>query len=208
MYRRISFKIAQLVVALGILASFLVIAPQATHAATNQVVFNGQMAVTAQLVDVYGQPAGVQTYRTNVQVVASAPQPGETNPFNLTIQSTPLVNNPGELSFYSSLPFEGVTFQYWNYSWTNNTTFQGTLTNNHAAEAIAANLVTLPTEIAPNLTMPYTKAMANGTQMVGVIGADNSLHIVIAGNTTDMSNPFRAEIVAFLPQGATELQRQ
>lgn len=178
--------------------------PKPASAAPNSWRFTGVMTTTVQVPNVYLTSSQVKQFQTNVEVLINYPQQvgayTEQNPFSLVIQSTPMVNNYGEASIWSSLPAEGVLFQYWSYGaeqdGNGNINFAGQLTNNHTQEALALNLITVPTEIAPNLWMPYTHAMANGTQMQGTVSANGQIHIVIQGNTTDSYRPFTLEIVA------------
>jgi len=152
--------------------------------------------LTVQIPDVFGQPVGVQTYKTDVQVeVLSPPHSGENNPFSFAAQSVPLSNNPGEVSIRSSLPAEGTLFQYWEVRQQSNGTFAGVLSNNHTAEAIALNLITVPYEVAPNLWLPDTFAMANGTQMESAVD-QNRFQARIQGNTTEGTHPFTLDIDA------------
>jgi len=164
--------------------------------AQDSVIYQGTATLTVGLVDVYGQFLGQQSYTTNVQASVRAADPRGSNPFELVVQSVPLVNAPGEVGLWSSLPAEGVLFQYWTYQYDlDSGTLVGSLTNNHVAEAIALNLLTIPVEIAPNLSMPYTLAMANGTQMNGHLD-DNQIQLQVSGNTTDQAHPFELAITA------------
>lgn len=176
-------------ITLFVIGNFLV----GSHTA-NAATFSGQATVTVQLINVYGQILGVQSYSTNVGVYIRPPNPGETNPFSLVIQSTPLANSPGEISLNSSLPAQGVLFQYWTYQ-IQNGMLQGTLTNNHVNEAIALNSIIVPAEIAPNLWLPTPLAMANGTTMTGFIN-ESQIQLQVIGNTTDMAHPFQIDIFA------------
>lgn len=181
---------------LGVWALTAVLAPVVidtmflTSPAHAQFTYQGSATLTVELVNVYGQPLGQQTYTTTVAVQVASPDPRGTNPFELLVQSVPVVNAPGEVSLWSSLPAEGVLFQYWSYQFNPaDGTFAGALTNNHVAEAIALNLLTIPVEIAPNLSLPYTLAMANGTQMSGYVDA-SQIQLQVLGNTTDQAHPF------------------
>lgn len=191
---------------LVILLSGILVAgqPMPASAAPSLWRLTGVMTTTVQVPNVYLTSSQVYQFQTNVEVLVNYPQQvgpyTEQNPFNLVIQSTPQANNYGEASLWSSLPVEGVLFQYWTYGAeqdaNGNINFAGQLTNNHVQEAIALNLITVPTEIAPSLWMPYTHAMANGTQMQGTFSTNGQVHIVIQGNTTDSFRPFTLEIVA------------
>ena len=188
-----------MVIALMVVAmASLMVAPVSAKAAAQQIAYAGQLTMQVSLTDAYGQPAGTQTYQSNVTITFEAPRQAgmtETNPFSIVIQSSPLVNNPGEISLYSSMAFENTLFQYWTYQW-DGSTFSGSLTNNHMAEAIALNEITIPTEIYPGYWMPYTQALANGTQMIGTFDQQGNLSIRITGNVTNESAPFVATIVA------------
>lgn len=180
--------------------------PTPASAAINSWRLTGVMTTTVQVPNIYLSSAQVYQFQTNVEVIIDyARQNGpyaEQNPFSLVIQSTPLTNSYGEASVWSSLAAEGIIFQYWSYGaeqdGNGNINFAGELVNNHTAEALALNLITVPTEIAPNIWMPFTHAMMNGTQMQGTFYNNGQAHIVIQGNTTDSFHPFRLEIVASL----------
>src|SRR3954468_10417378 len=95
-----------------------VLKPNGLHAQlTKLVVYTGVATTTVQLANIYGQAKGTFTYKTNVQIIIGPPRKDlnnqESSPFRFTIQSQPLVNAPGEVSFWSSLPAEGTVFQYW-----------------------------------------------------------------------------------------------
>jgi hypothetical protein len=192
-------RLLVLAVVLALVASAaLITAPRSTFAAQQEITYVGRMTTQVALTDVYGRSAGTQTYQTNVAIIFGYPRQAglrETNPFSIVIQSTPLVNNPGELSLYSSMVFDNTLFQYWSYQW-DGTTFSGSLTNNHVSEAAALNLITVPTEIYPGFWMPYTQGLANGTQMVGTFDQQGNLSIRIVGNITNGAAPFVTDIVA------------
>jgi hypothetical protein len=165
--------------------------------AQDYLIYQGTATLTVGLVDVYGQFLGQQSYTTNVEAYVKAAEPRGSNPFELVVQSVPLVNAPGEVSLWSSATTApDVLFQYWTYQYDPASgTLVGSLTNNHVAEAIALNLLTIPVEIAPHLSMPSTLAMANGTQMNGHLD-DNQLQLQVLGNTTDQAHPFELAITA------------
>lgn len=197
-------KALQLLVALLVVAGSLLVTASTTTAAPQSWRWRGVMTMAIEIPNIYLSATRVERYTTNVEILVAPPkQVGahtEQNPFNLVIQSTPLINNPGEASIWSSLPAEGIIFQYWMLTSQRDRNgdilVTGQLTNNHVQEALALNLITVPTEIAPNLTMPYTHAMANGTQMQGTFRQNGQARLVIQGNTTDTYHPFTLEIVA------------
>lgn len=197
-------KALQMLVALLFVTGSLLLTASTTTAAPQSWRWQGVMTMTIEIPNIYLSATRVERYTTNVEILVAAPQQvgahKEQNPFNLVIQSTPLINNPGEASIWSSLPAEGIIFQYWTLTSqrdrNGNITVTGQLTNNHVQEALALNLITVPTEIAPNLTMPYTHAMANGTHMQGTFHQNGQARLVIQGNTTDTFHPFTLEIVA------------
>ena len=161
-------------------------------AAPSKQTYLGPATMRVQLTNVYGQVVGTPTYTTQVEGIIAAPRGQETNRVSMFMQSKPLVNRPGEWSFASATTYSGATLQYWEYEVADNGEFSGRLTNNHAQEAAAMNLITIPTEIAPNLTVPYTLAFAKGSTIRGVIGNDRiSFHI--EGNTIDQAHPFVVE---------------
>lgn len=166
--------------------------------AQSPIELHGIATMNVGLVNVYGQSQGFQTYQTNVAVIFNDPLDGrETNPFHLSIQSEPLINNPGEFSISSALSFTQVTagdvfLQYWTYESTgdaNGIYFAGELTNNQTSLALATNGITIPVEIAPNLVMPYYLSMANGTTIEGEL-SPTGVRILIQGNTTNLAHPF------------------
>jgi hypothetical protein len=65
------------------LVAVAVVSAQAPAQAQEQVrlVYTGTSTTRVQLVDIFGQPAGVQTYQTPVEVVALPPGPSDPNPF-------------------------------------------------------------------------------------------------------------------------------
>jgi hypothetical protein len=193
MFNKTSLRVWALQAVLAVIGISALLAAAPANA---QIRYQGRAALTVELVDIFGQPVGQQTYITNVDVQLGPPDPRGTNPFELVVQSIPLVNAPGEVSLWSSLPAEGVLFQYWTYQYDPASgTFAGALTNNHVAEAIALNLLTIPVEIAPNLPLPSTLAMANGTQMNGYVDV-NQIQIQVLGNTTDQAHPFVFVVIA------------
>jgi hypothetical protein len=166
---------------------------------TNEQVYRGTATTTVQLSNIYGASKGNFTYKTEVQVVIGPPKKSltnmsETNPFSLWLQSKPLVNAAGEISIASALPANGAIFQYWQFSGNDNN-WQGVLNDNHTREALALNLITLPMDIAPNLEMPNSVAMINGTKMTGQINV-NQLKIIVEGNSTGGNTLFQTEIIA------------
>jgi hypothetical protein len=178
-----------LTVLVGVLS---LLVPAATATAQAPMQYAGPTTTTIQLVNVYGQVVGTPTYHTTVVTTIGPPKPRETNPFALVMQSDPLVNASGEWGLWSSSLVDGVTFQYWSYEMQRDGTLRGQLVDNHTGAAIALNLVTIPAEIAPNLTLPMTYAMANGTTITGTF-TDRRLTFVINGNTVDQAHPFRIE---------------
>lgn len=169
-----------------------VAAPGSGVAAPAKQTYHGPATMQVRLTDVYGQPAGTPTFTTQVEGIVAAPRGQETNPVSMFMQSTPLVNKPGEWSFGSATMYSGATLQYWEYEITANGEFSGTLTNNHAQEAAAMNLLTIPTEIAPNLTMPMPLGFANGSRIRGTV-SDSQISFRIEGNTIDQFHPFVVE---------------
>jgi hypothetical protein len=174
----------------AVLAFIVIYATLLASPANAQIRYQGTATLTVELVNLFGQPIGRQTYTTNVDMQVGPRDPRGTNPFEFVVQSNPLVNAAGEVSLWSSLPAEGVLFQYWTYRYDPvSRTITGSLTDNHVAEAIALNLLTIPVEIAPHIWLPFTLAMANGTQMTGN-GDVNQIQIEVVGNTTDQAHPF------------------
>lgn len=173
--------------------------------------YSGQATMNVELVDVYGQSLGWHQYTTNIDIFFGTPQTAgmtmqETNPFHLLIQSTPLNNDPGEFSIYSSLVYDGVLFQYWDIQIVGSDSFVGTLSDNHISESIAINMFTIPREIAPNLTMPYPEAMMNGTTLSGSFDTAGNLTMLIEGNATHLQNPFTINLTASLESGDVPIQ--
>lgn len=159
--------------------------------------YQGVGELKVQLVNISGQSLGVQTYQTNIRIEVRAPHARETNPFRLTFWSAPLVNNPGEISFHSGYVYDGVFFQFWTYAFDPNASsdFGGRLTDNHAAEALALNAMTIPKEIYPGYVTPYPVSIANGAEMLGRFGGDK-LAIAMVGNSSYGVNPFQFTVLA------------
>jgi hypothetical protein len=186
----LSRKILVLVAAMVV--GLMVVAVVPAQAQEQRLVYTGTSTMTVQLVDVFGQPAGVETYQNPIEVVVRGGQVSpDPNPFFLAAQSKPLVNDPGEVSILSA----AGEVRYWTLQAHPDDTFNGVLTNTHASEARAANLITIPVEIAPNLWQPYTLAMATGTQMSGGVTVDR-FEAQVKGNTTDQAHPFTITIEA------------
>jgi hypothetical protein len=82
--------------------------PSTTQAA--EMVYAGQATMRVRQSDVYGRPLGWRNFTTNIELTFSAPRQArglrETSPFALSIQSTPLTNQPGEFSIWSSMVFD------------------------------------------------------------------------------------------------------
>lgn len=170
----------------------------APAAAQDRYLFRGTSVLTVELTDAYGRSLGVSEFATDVGVTLRAPYPGDPNPFMLVVQSEPLIGDAGETSIWTALPAEGTVFRYWTLDVdATGDGFAGELTDAHAREAVALNLITIPYDVAPNLNMPYILAMAEGTRMTGSWRYD-IFRVAVEGNTTDGRHPFRWEIVARL----------
>jgi hypothetical protein len=171
----------------------LIAVPTEAQVEQQRLVYTGTSTMRVQLVDVYGQPAGVETYQNPIEIVALPAGPRDTNQVFLSIQSKPLVNDPGEVSIVTAERSGEV--RYWRLQVRPDDTFDGVLTDTHAREARAANLITIPVEIAPNLVQPFTLAMDTGTRMSG-IGTADRFEAQVEGNTTDQAHPFTITIQA------------
>jgi len=168
-------------------------------ASAQEQLFQGVATTNVQLFDVFGQARGTFTYQVQALVVLGSPISGggltEANPFHLAVDPIQIVNAPGELSIRSAALSNGFMFQYWQFQLINQNSWQGNLVNNHAAESIALNILTVPQEIAPHIEIPTSMAMANNTQMVGEVSG-NQVTIVVDGNSIGGTTPFHTEIVA------------
>jgi hypothetical protein len=111
----------------------------------------------------------------------------------LSIQPKPLVNDPGEVSIVSAERSGEV--RYWRMQVRQDDTFDGVLTDDHAREARAANLINIPEEIGPHNWQPSILAMGTGTQISG-IGTADRFEAQVEGNTTDQAHPFTITIEA------------
>lgn len=182
--------LAAFLLAVGLLTAGAAPATAAPSSAT----YSGATTTTIQLVDVYGRVTGTPTYRTTVEAVLSDAPSGDANPYRLWMQSTPLVNAPGEWSFASSAPVgDGVHLQYWSFTVDSTTgAVEGELTNPRTAEAIALNLITVNSEIAPGISTPFPYSMGVGTTITGTLDAQR-FRFVIKGNTVDRARPFQIE---------------
>lgn len=187
-----------------ILASALSCARTAIAQTADEQVYRGTATTNVQLFDVFGQPKGVSTFQSAVEVVVTPPLAvgglQETNPFRFVIGTIPVVGgpppgSPGEVSLWSSANVQGVMFQYWQFAAVTNNSWQGSLIDNHVREAVALNLLTVPKEIAPNLELPMVEAMANGTQLQ-IAANGNQVTFIVDGDSTGGTAPFHIEIVA------------
>jgi hypothetical protein len=157
--------------------------------------------------DAYGnlvyQNSGI--YQRNIKISVSRPEIcgsiSESNPFHLEIDADLDPVNPKEADFsiYSggsfSHPSGGcVLLQYWQITG-NESSFQGTLTDTHSAEASVLNMLWNNQQIAPGLDMVSFSSMDKGTILQGTI-EDQTAHIRIQGNSVSRDRPFTANIVA------------
>lgn len=173
-----------------------------TPVGPNRGTYVGTMTTQVQIVNVYGQAMGTETTQHAVTIIvndaASTLLNRENNPVNLYIQTTPLVNNSGEVTLATAQPFNSVILQFWDITLNPNGTDNsliGTLSDNHNAQGAALNLLTVTAEIAPGIVMPYPYAIANGTQMAAVYDEDEII-LRALGNTIDMQHPFQIDMQA------------
>jgi hypothetical protein len=194
--RKILVLVAAMLV--GLVAAVVTAQAPAQAQEQDRWVYTGTATTRVQVVNIFGQPTGVETYQTPVEVVRLLPGPRDPNPFFLSIQSKPLVNDPGEVSIVTAERSGEVL--YWRLQSQDNvqqqqvvTEFTGTLTDTHAREARAANLITIPEEIGPNNWQPSILAMGTGTRMSGA-GNSARIQLQVEGNTTDQAHPFTVTI--------------
>jgi hypothetical protein len=152
-----------------------------------------------------GQDVSIETkqYSFPVFVFINPPlQSGgitESNPFNLQVypDRDTSTDEEGHIDISSSQIFAVSTgyvlLQYWNFS-LNGEQISGTLTDNHTAEAAAANLTWAWEDVAGIvMTMPF--AIANGATLSGTV-ANNSVSLSIAGQSVDTYRQFQCLISA------------
>jgi len=161
----------------------------------------GVLTTQVQTYNIYGYPAGVRAYQLQAHVRLAPPARNryhrESNTFSLLIAPYPYNGVPreGGIEVTSALATRDLLLQYWNLSWTDGYRFNGSLADNHTAEAAANNLLTFSREIAPHITMPFTEAMANGTRLSGYVDT-RQVQIRLSGNVTGGNAPFAATINA------------
>jgi hypothetical protein len=157
-------------------------------------VYEGSAEFKVQLVGLGG---GIQTYRTNVRINVDAHHASETNPFRFTMQSRPLTNQAGEITIISGYVYNRAWMQFWNYAFdpTKAGYFEGTLTDDHLAQALGLNAMMVPYEIYPGYVTPYLVAIRKGAQMAGQF-LDNQLAVAVAGNSSYGIHPFQFGILA------------
>ncbi|MCP3144434.1 hypothetical protein [Pyxidicoccus xibeiensis] len=174
--------------------------------------FVGSATTIVGFLDPFGNLLGQVTYVKQVVIVVRPPaQAGglvEGNPFNLAILPNPPTDasSEGALSLQSAVGFFDPTdgqeflFQYWTFT-LNGTALSGTLTNNHATEALTLNFLNTPRELAPGIVIVWPNAIANGTTLQGTADA-NQVALRIQGNVVSGDRPFVSDITAVrvLPQ--------
>lgn len=157
-------------------------------------VYEGTGELKVQLAGLGGN---IQTYRTNVRINVDAHHANETNPFRFTMQSRPLSNKSGEITIISGYVYDRVWMQFWNYAFDPQKAgyFEGTLADDHMAQALALNAMMVPFEIYPGFVMPYLVSIKNGAQMGGQF-TGNQLAVVVIGNSSYGIHPFQFGILA------------
>ncbi|KAG7370479.1 hypothetical protein IV203_019049 [Nitzschia inconspicua] len=133
----------------------------------------------------------------------------ETNPFSITIHSD-IFSQEGSFSIASALflrtPTDRIYLaQYWTFESYTDGTLEGTLTNNHLAEAAAYNLVDVTKEIYPGYSMPFPNAMANGAKISGTLTVEQA-QLTILGNTEDQLTFFVITLDAYSQNDHTPSQ--
>jgi hypothetical protein len=123
----------------------------------------------------------------------------ESNPFNLQISPDREVSNDeeGHIDISSALNIAVTTgyalLQYWDLT-LNGEQVEGTLQDNHTAEASAANLIWAWEDVAGIvMTMPF--AIANGATLSGSV-TSKSVSLSIAGQSVDTYRQFQCLISA------------
>ncbi|KAG7344620.1 hypothetical protein IV203_022628 [Nitzschia inconspicua] len=124
----------------------------------------------------------------------------ETNPFSITIHSD-IFSQEGSFSIASALflrtPTDRIYLaQYWTFESYTDGTLEGTLTNNHLAQAAAYNLVDVTKEIYPGYSMPFPNAIANGAKISGTLMMEQA-QLTIVGNTEDQLTFFVITLDAY-----------
>ncbi|KAG7344619.1 hypothetical protein IV203_022627 [Nitzschia inconspicua] len=124
----------------------------------------------------------------------------ETNPFSITIHSD-IIGQEGSFSIASALLLRTPTerkylAQYWTFEAYSDGTLEGTLTNNHLAEAAVYNLLDVNQEIYPGYSMPFPNTIANGAQISGTLMVDQA-QLTIMGNTENQLTFFVITLDAY-----------
>jgi hypothetical protein len=145
-------------------------------------------------------------HQRNVKISVSRPEIcgslSESNPLHLEIDTDMDPVNPedADFSIYSggsfSHPSGGcVLLQYWQLTGSESS-FQGTLTDTHSAEANVRNMLWNKQQIAPGVDMVSFSSIDKGTILQGTID-DQRAQIRIQGNSVSRTRPFIADIVAY-----------
>ncbi|MCB2207853.1 MAG: hypothetical protein KQH67_06115 [Bacteroidetes bacterium] len=143
------------------------------------------------------------SYNSTIYIKPPLTQDGitESNPFNLQVFPDRVngMEEEGHIDISSSLIFTvsygRVLLQYWNYTLTGDQ-INGTLSENHSAEAAAANMLWAWDDIAGiHMTMPFS--LATGATISGTVG-QNSLSLYIAGESICTYRKFTCQINASL----------
>lgn len=158
--------------------------------------------------DAYGNLVYQNTgsYQRNVKISVSRPEIcgslSESNPLHLEIDTDLDPANPmdADFSIYSggsfSHPSGGcVLLQYWQLTGSASS-FQGTLTDTHSAEANVRNMLWTKQQIAPGVDMVSFSSIEKGTILQGKID-DQRAQIKIQGNSVSRTRPFVADIIAY-----------
>lgn len=178
----------------------------ATAVAAIAVDYAGIATTQVQVLNVYGQIVGQPVFQTEVSVTVGPQQAGggevERNPFSLIINPSPAFSNAdGAISIASALvttaPTAGpLLVRYWEIAYDQATgAINGILRNPGNQLALTYNLINVPSEIAPNIVLPFPLGIAQGTTLSGVINA-NTVDITITGNTLDAAHPFVTRVQA------------
>lgn len=143
-------------------------------------------------------------YQKQVIVVFAPPKQGglaETTPFDLFVgpANRNETGQPGHFEIHSAVLVGSNLFQFWELQAQDDSTFVGTLTDPHNAEALSVNLLNVETSLVPGRptlgTLPLPKAMGAGTQLVGTV-TDQSVELQLQGATIDEYTRFSSQLAA------------
>lgn len=150
-----------------------------------------------------GQLTSANTFQTTIVTEVSLPKAAagivESNPFNLSVNSSPaeiMANTEGAISVFSAIPFNfqgGFLLQYWNLQYSGNQ-ISGTLINRDSGAALTANLFNSTMNLGFGFTVPFPYAMDTGTTLQGTL-TPTEMRIKIQGLDSGRTRAFISDIL-------------